>query len=136
MKKGYPFTIVFIGFISAATCAAQKPFTNCAAAFLEGKMVAEEYTAKATCTLALNATGILTVCTANLSPTESIPVDKIKFKIALRDKNTGTLTMFSNKTYEQIDIREVLVKCHKEDHIVLITMDDQYALPHNEILLN
>jgi len=113
----------------------QNPFTNCSAAFLNDKIIVDEYTDQGKCVLATDATGTLTVCTASLSPEESIPTGKIKFKIALRDKNTKTLTMFSNETYQQADIKKVMARCRKGDSIVLLTMDDQYALPHNEILV-
>lgn len=127
-------------FLSALLCCtvsvagfSQEAFSNCAAAFLNNELVVDEYSPKGKCTLSDTATGELTVCTANLSPEKSVPVDKIKFKIALRDKSTGTLTMFSNETYKQVDIRKVLARCKKGDHIVLITTDTEYALPHNEI---
>lgn len=55
--------------------------------------------------------------------------------VAIRDKNTHTMVMYSNKTYKELDIRKVLSKCNVGDHIVLLTTDHQYALPHNEILV-
>ena len=114
---------------------AQESFSNCAAAFLDGKIVVDDYSPTGKCSLAADATGELTVCTANLSPTSSIPVDKIKFRIAIRDGNTKTLWMYSGDTFTKVNIRKVLDKCKKGDHIVLLTTDDEYALPHNEILI-
>lgn len=135
MKKvPYP-TLAFFCCMFALSGFSQKPFTNCTAAFLNNQMIVDEYTPMGKCSLADTATGILTVCTADLSPTKSIARDKIRFKIALRDKDTGTLTMFSTETYKTVDIRKVLAGRRKGDHIVLITLDDEYALPHNEILI-
>ena len=114
---------------------AQKSFTNCAAAFLDGKIVVDDYSPRGQCSLPLNAKGELTVCTADLSPTSSIPVDKIKFRIAVRDANTKTLWMYSGDTFTKVNIRKVLAKCKKGDHIMLLTIDNRYALPHNEILV-
>jgi hypothetical protein len=136
MNKSKHFLGTFFCCAIAVFGCAQEPFTNCTAAFLNNKIVVDQYTPDGKCTLPDSATGELTVCTADLSPENSFPVKKIKFKIALRDKNTGTLTMFSNETYKQVDIRKVLARCKKGDHIVLITMDDAYSLPHNEILVN
>jgi hypothetical protein len=42
---------------------------------------------------------------------------------------------YSNKTYQEVDIKPLLAKCKPGDAIVLLTLDDRYALPHNEILV-
>jgi hypothetical protein len=128
------FSLHFLA-LSPATFS-QDSFTNCSAAFLDKKMVVNEYTPNGQCILSADAAGVLTVCTAELSPESSIPVDKLSFKIAIRDGNTKTLFSFSDSTYEQIDIGKVLSMCRKGDHIVLLTTDDRFALPHNEILVN
>lgn len=135
MKKSRLLLCTLLCCVVSFSSFSQEAFSNCAAAFLNNKLVVDEYTPSGKCTLPDTATGELSVCTANLSPEKSVPVDKIKFKIALRDKSTGTLTMFSNETYKQVDIRKVLARCKKGDHIVLITTDTEYALPHNEILV-
>lgn len=114
---------------------AQQKFTNCSAAFLDNKIVVNEYTTIGKCTLPATSNGKLTVCTAELSAKESKAVEKIPFKIAIRDKKTQTLTSFSDKTFKEIDIQNILKKCGKGDHIILMTTDNQYALPHNEILV-
>lgn len=126
---------LFLGLHLQVTCTAQEAFTNCTAAFLDNKMVVDEYTPDGKCSLPQTATGVLSVCTADLSPTNSFPVAKVKFMVALRDQNTRTLTMFSKETYKQLDIQKVLARCKKGDHIVLLTLDDEYAFPHNEILV-
>ena len=113
----------------------QEAFQNCTAAFLDNKIVVDDYSPTGKCGLAANATGQLTVCTADLSPTSSRAVDKINFKIAIRDHQTKTLVMYSNENYRQVDIQKILSKCRKGDHIVLLTLDNRYALPHNEILV-
>ena len=113
----------------------QHPFNNCSAAFLNNKMVVNEYTTKGKCSLPSNATGKLTVCTVNVSPTASQAVDKIPFRIAIRNKNTQTLLLLTKTDVKQIDVHNVLTKCKQGDHIVLLTLDDQYAMPHNEILV-
>ena len=98
-------------------------------------MVVNEYSTKGKCILPLSAIGKLTVCTVNLSPTTSQAVDKIPFRIAIRNKNTQTLLLLTKTDVKQIDVHNVLTKCKKGDHIVLLTLDDQYAVPHNEILV-
>ena len=134
MKKANVLVIFFL--TVAVSAIAQNEFSNCAAAFLGGKIVVDKYTPEGKCVLSQKATGELTVCTADLSPERSVPKDKLEFKIAIRDKNTGTLTMYSGETFVKADIQNIMAKCAPGDHIVLITMAREYALPHNEILVN
>lgn len=114
---------------------AQNKFTNCSAAFLNDKMIVTEYNSKGKSIVREKATGELTVCTAELGPTTNKPVEKIVFKVAIRDKDSKTLVMFSDQAFKQIAIQNILKKCKKGDAIVLMTADNQYALPHNEILV-
>ncbi|HMQ86244.1 MAG TPA: hypothetical protein PKB07_01570 [Flavilitoribacter sp.] len=136
MKKANVFVLTIFMLAAATSVFAQSDFRNCSAAFLNGKMVVDQYTDDGKCILSQKATGELTVCTAELFPDKSIPKDKIEFKIAIRDKNTGTLTMFSADPFVKADMQEIMAKCTPGDHIVLITMAREYALPHNEILVN
>ncbi|QMW00404.1 hypothetical protein [Spirosoma foliorum] len=113
----------------------QQAFKDCAAAFVGNKMVVNEYSPRGTCKLPATSTGKLTVNTVELSSTESKAVDPISFKIAIRDKATQTLVLYSKEAFKQVPVQKVLAKCHKGDHIVLLTLDKSYALPHNEILV-
>lgn len=114
---------------------AQNKFTNCTAAFLNNKMIVTEYSNKGKSTVSEKSIGQLTVCTAEISSEKSKPVEKIMFKVAIRDKKSKTLVMYSDEGFKQIDIQNILKKCKKGDLIVLMTTDNQYALPHNEILV-
>jgi len=108
---------------------------NCSAAFVGDKIVVNEYTPEGKCFLPSTTTGVLTVQTASLSPTESIPPGKLPFQIAIRNKEFNTLRMFAKSTYREIEIEKVLAKCQKGDHIVLLLLEEGYALPHHEILV-
>lgn len=134
MKK-VTLSVIGLLLLSSGMSFGQKAFSNCSAAFLNNKMVVDEYSTKGKSKIGANATGILTVCTAELGPTSAKAVEKIVFKIAIRDKDTKTLVMFSDEGFNQVNIQNVLKKCEKGDHIVLMTTDNQYALPHNEILV-
>ncbi len=114
---------------------AQDSFNECSAAFLNNKMVVDEYTTQGKCTVSGSAAGVLTVNTADLTPEGGKPRDQISFRIAIRDKNTGTLVMFSGEAVKQVEIQNILKKCSKGDHIVLMTTENRYVLPHNEILV-
>lgn len=127
--------IVALLSMSFFSATAQESFSNCAAAFLDGSMIVDEYSPRGKCMMAASATGMLTVCTATLTETGGTPVDKIEFFVAIRDGNTGTLTMLTKKTVKEMDLAEVMERCSEGDHIVVITTDEEYSLPHNEILV-
>lgn len=133
IKKTF-FLLAFMA-VSVSTAFAQERFSDCSAAFLDNKIIVNEYTTTGHCEIAASATGELTVQTADLSPGNCVPTGKIGFKIAIRDGNTKTIISFSDKTYKQVEIQAVLSKCKPGDAIVLLTTADAYALPHNEILV-
>lgn len=135
MKRTTLFLLVLLCLNNLSTISAQEAFNNCTAAFLNNKMIVDEYTTTGKCKLPLNATGTLTVCTAELSPEKSVAKDQVKFMVAIRDHNTGTLMMYSTKVYRQVDISEIAQKCKAGDKIVVMTINNEYAVPHNEILL-
>lgn len=115
--------------------AAQHHFSNCTAAFLNDKLIVSEYTPEAKPKIAATARGRMTVATADISPERTIPVENVKFMLAIRDGKTKTIMMFSSKTFRQLPIESVLAKCKKGDYIVVMTLSDEYYLPHNEILV-
>ncbi len=98
-------------------------------------MLVNEYSPSGKCTVSITQKGDLTVSTVELSSTESKAIDPIMFQVAIRDKNTGTLTMVSKEKTQKIEIQKVLEKCKKGDYIIVLTDNDKYALPHNEILV-
>lgn len=113
----------------------QGAFTQCSAAFLNTQMVVDEYSPKGQCRLALQSTGELTVQTVALSPTESKALAAIPFKVAIRNGETNTLMLYSSTDAVKVDVKDVLKQCKKGDSLVLLTVSDQYSLPHNEILI-
>lgn len=108
----------------------------CSAAFLGSKMIVDQYSKTGYKNeISLKAIGDLSVNTVDLSPTESKAVDRIPFKVAIKEKETQTITLFSKEDFMKVDVQKVLSQCKKGDQIVLLTLDKQYALPHNEILV-
>jgi len=135
MKKIH--RLVLLLFCSAITVLAfgQDKYTNCTAAFLDNKLVVNEYSPEGKCIIDSTAGGSLTVCPATYENNVWTADEPAEFMVAIRDKNTGTICMFSDKRYKKLDISQVLSKCRKGDHIVLMTMNNHLALPHNEILI-
>jgi hypothetical protein len=127
--------LILLACLLAQAVLGQKPFANCAAAFLNGKMIVQEYTDAAKAKISIQAKGELTASTAELGTNYAKQVKKFAFGIAIKDKNTGTKILFSTKTFMKIAIEDILKKCKKGDSIILLTLDDEYALPHNEILV-
>ena len=121
--------------LMVSSIAAQGSFTNCTAAFLNGRLVVNEYSPEGKCMIDSTAQGMLTVSPATYENNVWKASYPAEFMVAIRDKNTGTLCMFSDKKIKKVDISKVLAKCRKGDHIVLLTMDEHLALPHNEILI-
>ena len=135
MTKKHPFVAVIAFMLLSMSGFAQNKFSNCSAIFLNQKLVVDDYSPNGKCLLQTTATGELTVCTAVFENDKWRAVDKIPFKITIRDGETKTLLSYSNKTYKNIDINAVLSKCRKGDYILISVLKDDYALPHNEILV-
>ncbi len=114
---------------------AQKAGQQCAAAFLDTGMIVDEYSPRGKCTLPRDTKGWLSVQRVELSPERVKPLGKVTFKVAIRRAETNTLMMFSSQEYQEINLNQLLPRCRKGDRIVLLTVSDQYALPHNEIVI-
>lgn len=108
-------------------------FSSCAAIFLNDEMLVEDYSPNAVCMLDEGATGILAVSVVSISTDMIVPYENIGFKVAIRNSETNTLWLFSEETFLEVDLEKVLAKCKLGDRIVLLTVDEQYSLPHNEI---
>jgi len=135
MRKITGLVVAIVGTFFSIGCLAQQVFNTCSAAFLNNKMVVDQYTTTGQCRLATTASGELTLQTVSLSPTESKGIEKLPFRVAIRDKATKTLVLVTKEEITQIEVQTVLAKCRKGDSIVLLTLEHQYALPHNEIVV-
>lgn len=135
MTKKYLFATVVVCLFLNTNGMAQNKFSNCSAIFLNQKMVVDDYSPKGKCLLQTTTKGQLTVCTAVFENDKWLAVDKIPFRITIRDGETKTLLSYSDKTYKNIDINTVLATCRKGDYILISVLKDEYALPHNEILV-
>lgn len=131
----YLLSTLFTLIIFSINLSAQDRFSNCSAIFLNQKIVVDDYSPTGKCILKSYATGDLTVNTATVENDRWIAGEKIAFKIIIRDGSTKTLWSYSDITYQSVSIKDVLLKCKKGDSIVISLVKDQYALPHNEILV-
>lgn len=135
MKKETSIIFILLTILCSHFSFGQKSFNNCSAAFLNSKMLVNEYSPSGKCSVSITEKGDLTVSTVELSSKENKAIDPIMFQVAIRDKNTGTLMMVSKEGIQKIEIQKILTKCKKGDNIVVLTVNDEYSLPHNEILV-
>ena len=132
MKK---LSINFFLLFACLTGTAQQPFSECAVAFLDGTMIVGEYSPRGKSVLSQTATGMLTVHTAQISESGCVPQAQIEFLVAVRNSQTGTLLMITKKPVKEIEIPAILGHCQPGDHVLLLTTEEEFALPHNEILV-
>ena len=62
-------------------------------------------------------------------------MDTPVFQIAIKDNKTGTLRMFSDKVYTEINAETIVEQCKEGESIIILTIDRKYALPQNVIEL-
>jgi hypothetical protein len=132
--------IVLIFLILSKVAFSQEPYMNCSAVFLNDEMIVEEYTDVAKCKISKEAKGIISAGTVSLGDEKAGGkrfeiTQKFEFGVAIKDGNTGTIIMYSQKKYTKIEAEKILAKCRKGDSILIMTTDDQYALPHNFLMV-
>lgn len=136
MKKLLLLSFLFTGNIVIA----QDLYNSCSAAFLNDQMIVEEYSTTAKAKISKEATGWISAGAVNLGDVSKGEkkfeiTDKFEFGVAIKDANTGTIMLFSPKAYKKIEAEKVLAKCKKGDSIIIMTTNNTFALPHNEILV-
>ncbi len=132
------FTLQLSGQNGLPSCLAKKPepFNNCTAAFLGNKIIVDDYSPRGKCVVEKGMKGKLTVSTINFSFTNAELFKKIGFKVAIKNERTNTLWLYSEETFYEIELEKIMAKCQEGDKIVLITVDNEFSLPHNEIAIN
>ena len=108
-------------------------YKDCAAIIYRGNLLVNEYSPKGICKLEGGMEGTLSVAAVKMSEAGASPTKKIGFKVAIKNARTNTLWMFSEETLQEVLIEDLLEKCEPEDRIIIMTVDQQYSLPHHEI---
>ncbi len=112
------------------------PFSNCAAILLNDKVLVDEYSPEGQCEVFSEMTGSLKVATVDFSLDNFCLSMPVMFKVAIKNEQTNTLWLYSEKNFFEVPIEDVLKKCQRGDRIILVTVDQEYALPHHEIAIN
>lgn len=109
-------------------------YSQCAAILFDGKVLVDDYSPRGICKLETGMKGKLSVATVNLSCRgNSTPINNIGFKVAIQNERTKTMWMYSDQMYMEVPLEEVLEKCEPGDRIIILTVGQQFSLPHNEI---
>ena len=113
--------------------AEKQPFSDCAAIFVNQDMLVDDYSPRGKCKISQDAKGTLYVSTTEFSMDLLNPMKSIAFRIAIINSSTNTIWQFSDKTYKKIELEKIIGKCQVGDDILIMTVDQEYALPHNKI---
>lgn len=111
----------------------QKSHNECVAVFLGEDMVVNEYSPRGVSKISLQTDGVLTVNLVELGDKAAVKGESIGFMLALKDKETETLTMINLKSSKGINASKVLGKAQVGDQLVILLVNDKYALPHHSI---
>jgi len=136
-----PFQILFLSCILSITGFGQSTalpvyddsFSDCAAILYKGEMLVDTYSPDGKCKLETGMTGKISVATVSLSEEGGIPTKEIGFKVAIKNTRTNTLLMYSDDTFFEVELEDLLKACGKDDHLIFITVDRKYALTHHEV---
>ena len=109
-------------------------YHDCTAILLNGKILVNEYSPRGFCKLEPKAKGTISVATVSLDDDGARPTNKkIGFRVAIRNERTNTLWMYSPEVLFEVDLKGILNRCEFNDKIIIMTVDQQYSLPHHEI---
>ena len=134
MKKTNVLLILCFAALSYLTSFGQDKFNTCSAIFVEDNRLVDEYSPRGKCKVDNKASGTITV--REIIGDEDYKKDvKVPFRVAIKEGKTNTMVMFSEQRYEELALADVLKKCNKGDHIVVMTEGDKWSLPHHEILV-
>lgn len=119
---------------------AQEDFSNCSAVLFNNQMFVGEYSNNAKCKILKYEKGLLSTAAVSLGDfreeNKGFQIkEKFEFGVAIKDGKTGTIILYSSKTYKKISVEKYLAKCKKGDFILIITKDVQFALPYNYLLV-
>ena len=110
-----------------------KDYQSCAAIFFEGKMLVDKYAPSGKCKITKEVKGKFTLAAVELTDSSATPIQQIPFRVAIKNKATNTLWMYTQKSVQEILLEDLLMECQPGDKLLFLTEDKSYALPHNEV---
>jgi hypothetical protein len=107
---------------------------SCSVVVFNHQWLPQSYNADTQPTLSKNATGLISVHeTGDIAKKGFLPMP-IDFKVGIWKKSDRTTVSFSEATYREIEVNDILTKCQPGDKIIILLKDGQpYSLPHHQI---
>jgi hypothetical protein len=109
-------------------------FNDCAAILYNDRVLVDSYSPEGKCKLEMGMKGLISVAAVHLTGCQQVG-QKIDFRVAIKNDRTNTLWMYSEETFSELLLEDVLKKCERGDRIIIMTVDQKYSLPHHEIEL-
>lgn len=79
--------------------------------------------------------GEISVCTIARSTNATKPLAPIGFKVAIKHHKTNSMWMYSEETFYELEIAELLKKCEWGDTLIFMTVDRNYRLSRHKIVV-
>lgn len=113
---------------------AQTDFSTCAGVYLKDQMIISEYSPEGVSKVSLEDRGSLRLRLIE-APEDSwrIVGPAQTFQVAIRDKGTQTLVMYSSRPVRSIELSDVLAKCEGGDQILILSTDRSLGVIGAEI---
>ncbi len=110
------------------------PGKSCSVILLNHQWLINSYQKDEKIRLSKNSKGLISVHETGDLTTKAYKETPIAFKVGILKRADNTMTSFSDKTFNEIEVNEILKKCELGDKIIiLLAKDGQYSLPHHQI---
>ena len=109
------------------------PYRVEAAVLINGKVCDRHYFIKDRPKIGVGMQGLLTIASVSSSGDSKLPINKIRFQVAIKNKRTNTTWIYTKSDVSEVDLDDLLKKCEMGDYLILMPADQAYALPDHEM---
>lgn len=106
------------------------------AVLYDGKPIVKEDSPDGPLKLTSRTRGKITIAPIDRTSREVLQNPPIGFKIGIRDYQSNTLWMYSEKTFYEVRLEDILSKCQMGDQVIFMTVDRKYRLPRHEVVVS
>lgn len=110
-------------------------YTEFTAVVFDGEVLAKPDSPDGPLQIPDKVSGILKVTTVAGSNSENRPLSPVDFKLAIKSFRTNTIRMYSEETFQEVELADVMKKCDFNDQLIFILVDKKYRLPRHEVIL-
>ena len=86
-------------------------------------------------TIMPGSSGTMEVFTIDNPHREPKMGERIGFLVAIKDHDTNSVWMYSDRVLYEVDVRDLLNHCDNGDVLIFMTADRSYRLPRHEVLV-